>query len=172
MAARTAPTRRCSFHGSLTRDYWTENGWQRTDLLSLFAARSLELGWGTVLDSGWADWDLEVHYHPWTLVRVCTAQEDHGASKHLIRVRFELRPTAFTWLLTALGLAASALVLGVHPVASAIGFTLVLAALLAAWRRGTTLAGVVASELDDLACGQGVLRCNHKSGAELEGESI
>ena len=169
-AAGATPARRFPFQGSLTRDYWTETGWQRTELLSLFAARSLERGWGTVVDSGWADWDLEIHYRPWTWVRVYTAQEDHGGSKHLIHVRFELRPTAFTGLLTALGVAASTLALGIHPLAGAAGFGLLLVALLAAWRSGTRLAGIVASELDDLASSQGVSRCDRRSGASMNGD--
>ena len=116
-----------------------------------------------------ADWDLEIHYRPWTLVRVYTAQEDHGGSKHLIRVRFELRPTAFTKLLTTIGVLTSTLALGIHPLAAAAGFGLLLVALLIAWRRGTCFAGIVACELDDLAYSQGVSRCGRGSGASLNG---
>jgi GT2 family glycosyltransferase len=170
VADRAMPAPRFPFRGSLTCEYWTETGWQRTELLSLFAARSLEHGWGIVVDSGWADWDLEIHYRLWTLVRVYTAQEDHGGCKHLIRVRFELRPTAFTKLLTTLGVLASTLALGIHPLAAAAGFGLLLAGLLAAWRRGTSLAGIVACELDDLAYSQGVSRCERRPGANLNGD--
>ena len=54
--------------------------------------------WGKTVDSGWSDWDVEVHYHPWTMLQVCSAQEDHADGKRLIRVRYRLRPTPLAQL--------------------------------------------------------------------------
>ena len=63
--------------GRRTDDFWTEQGCERTELLGSIAYMN-ERGWGKTLDSGWEEWDLEVHCHPWTVLQVCTAQEDHG----------------------------------------------------------------------------------------------
>jgi hypothetical protein len=52
-------------------------------------------GWGTVIDSGWSGWDLEVGGYPWMIVQVCTTQEDHGSGRHMIRVRYCPRPSRF-----------------------------------------------------------------------------
>ena len=38
-----------------------------------------------------ADWDLEIHCDRWTVVRVCTVQEEHGGGKRCVRVRYRLR---------------------------------------------------------------------------------
>ena len=75
--------------------YWTEEGYQRTEFLGLVIAYLNERGWGKAIDSGWSDWDLEIYCYPWISVRVLTAQEDHGGLKHLIRVRYRLRPTRY-----------------------------------------------------------------------------
>ena len=81
--------------------YWSADWRERTELLDRVVAYLNERRWGKSLDSGWSDGDLEVHCHPWTTVQVCTAQEDHGSGKRLIRVRYRLRLSAFTKVLAA-----------------------------------------------------------------------
>src|SRR5205823_2039150 len=70
--------------------YWSEQGVERTDLLGLAVAYLDEYRWGKVIDSGWSDWDLEVYCDRWTIIRVYSAQEEHGSGKRLIRVRFRM----------------------------------------------------------------------------------
>jgi hypothetical protein len=86
------PGRALPLTGTRTAAYWTEEGYERTELLGLVIAYLTEHRRGKTIDSGWSDWDLEVHCHPWTVVRVSTAQEEHGGGKRLIRVRYRLRP--------------------------------------------------------------------------------
>jgi GT2 family glycosyltransferase len=76
--------------------YWSEHGLERTELLGLVIAYLTEHRWGKTIDSGWTKWDLQIYCHPWTVVQVCTAQEDHGSGKRLIRIRFRLRPSGYT----------------------------------------------------------------------------
>jgi hypothetical protein len=138
--------------------YWTEEGYQRTEFLGLVIAYLNERGWGKVIDSGWSDWDLEIYCHPWTVVRVCTAQEDHGGHKHLIRVGYRLRPARYLKAVGAGALfcAAAAAWLG-WPLAGCAAF---LGALCAAmWWYGTRQASRVPA-IFDLVGGQlGLIRC-------------
>jgi len=122
--------------GRLTAVYWSEEGLDRTELLGLVIAYLNEQRWGKTIDSGWESWDLEIYCHPWTVVQVCTAQEDHGARKRLIRVRYRLRPSGHTKSLgVAAALAAGAACLfQAWPVATLAG--VLLAAGLGAWWRG------------------------------------
>src|SRR5262249_38404482 len=115
--------------------YWTEGGYERTELLALVIAYLDENGWGKAIDSGWSDWDGEIYCHAWTVVQACTAQEDHGSGKRLIRVRFRLRPSGYLKVLGgAAALTGVAAGLLAWPAAS--GATLLLGACLgicAAW---------------------------------------
>jgi GT2 family glycosyltransferase len=149
--------------GSRTVAYWSEGTAERTELVGLFIAYLLEHRWGTTIDTGWSDWDVKVHCHPWTLVRVCTAQEDHGGGKHLIRVRYRLQLTGFARALAGLGLVGAAVTAGVSVGLAALGAGLVAALLLAARWRGACLAGRVVSGLDGLARGLGLIPCEAES---------
>jgi GT2 family glycosyltransferase len=145
--------------GTRTIAYWSEAGFERTELLGLFIAYLVEHRWGTVVDSGWSEWDVEVHYHPWTLFQVCTAQEDHGGGKHLIRVRYRLRPTGLAKLVASLGLVATVLAGSIHLVLAAVATGLLAAMLLAAWWRGARLASQAIGGFDKLACDLGLVYC-------------
>src|SRR5262249_19825823 len=90
------------------------------------------------------------HPHPWTVVRVCTAQEEHGDGRRLIRVRFTLRLTTYGRGLFWAGVAAGACTwsLGVPAlVISAAAF----GAGLWMWRRGTFQAASVVGVFDTVA---------------------
>jgi GT2 family glycosyltransferase len=78
--------------GRRTVAYWTEEGYERTELLAVVVAYLIEGRWGRVIDSGWGEWDLRIDCHGWTAVEVCTTQENHGGPRRLIRTRFRLRP--------------------------------------------------------------------------------
>jgi hypothetical protein len=156
--------------GTRTVEYWTEEGYQRTELLGLFIARMIECRWPMALDSGWSEWDVEIHCHFWTQVRVCTVQEDHGNSRHLIRVRFGQRLTTFAWAVLALALAAGAVALALKAPALAVPTGLALAALLAGWWRGTALGGRVAEAFDSLAHGMNLVPCAPSPGPQVPGD--
>jgi hypothetical protein len=128
-------------------------------LLGLVLAYLNERGWGKTVDSGWEDWDLEIYCHPWTVVQVCTAQEEHGGGKRLIRVRYRLRPRGSTKALAVVGVltACAAAVLQAWP-AAAVGGVL-LAASFGAWWRGTGRASRALALFDAYAAELGLIRC-------------
>jgi O-antigen biosynthesis protein len=116
--------------GTRTVEYWTESGDDRTELLGLAVVYFDEHRWGRVIDSGWSDWDLEVYCDRWTIVQICSTQEDHGGDKRLIRVRFRLL-TGGAVIQTIAASAAAA------PLAAALG----------AWPAFLTAAALLASGL-------------------------
>jgi hypothetical protein len=145
--------------GIRTVSYWTEDGCDRSGLL-VRAVKFLDAhGWGKTLDTGWSHWDLEIHCHPWTVVQVCTAQEEHGSGKRLIRVRYRLRLSGYTRTLS-LGAVVSAgaawVFLSWVPATVA---TLLAAACLGAWWRGTRRARHVVALFDSIARELGLIRC-------------
>jgi hypothetical protein len=152
--------------GSHAVAYWNEEGFERTELLGLFVAYLLEHRWGVTLDSGWAAWDLEVYCHPWTVVQVCTAQEDYGGRRRLVRVRFRLRPSGYMKAL-GLGTVLTALAaLGLLAWPAGLEARLLLAACAAGgavclglWRRGTCRAAQVVAVLDAMAGRIGLVHC-------------
>jgi GT2 family glycosyltransferase len=146
--------------GSLEMAYWSEDSCERTELLGLYVAYLLEHHWGTTIDSGWSDWDLEVHCHPWTLVRIYTAQEDHGGRKHLIRVRYQLHLTPFTKALSILIVVAGLIMSGFHLGYCGAAVGLLIGSLLGVWWRGATLAGWIVSDLDKLTSSLGLISCD------------
>jgi hypothetical protein len=138
--------------------YWSQGGDNRTHVLARFIARLAEQRWGTTADSGWSDWDVEVHYHPWTLLQVLTAQEEHGGSNHLIRVCYRLRPTELAQVIATLGMAAVAVLFSLHPVAGMVAAGGLTALALGAWWRGARYAAQAIGTLDALAVESGLLR--------------
>jgi GT2 family glycosyltransferase len=152
--------RRLPLKGSLKLAYWSEDGCERAELLGVYIAYLLEQHWGTTIDSGWSDWDLEVHCHPWTLARIYTAQEDHGGGKQLIRVRYQLHFSPFAKSLSALVLGAGLIATGLHPAYGGAVAVLLIGSLLGAWWRGASLAGLTASGLNGLASSLGLISCD------------
>jgi hypothetical protein len=129
-------------------------------LLNRAVAYLAERRWSRVIDSGWSPWDMEIFCQPWTVVQVCTAEEDHGGGRHLIRVRYRLRPSVY---MKALALAAAVAALGTPFVRSWVlaAESVVLAAACAmAWWRGAGRAAQVGAVFESLACGLGFVRCD------------
>jgi hypothetical protein len=144
--------------GRRTDRYWSQDGYERTELLGLFIAFLIEHRWGIAVDSGWSDWDVEIHYHPWTLLQVFTAQEDHGEGKRLIRVRFRVRITTLTKLVNALGLAAVAVVAGFNPWCAAAGAGLLALLFAGTWWRGLRRAARAVAAFAKLAGSMNLVR--------------
>jgi GT2 family glycosyltransferase len=144
--------------GRRTLAYWSEFGHDRTELLGVFLAHLVENRWGTIVDSGWADWDLKIHYHPWTFMEIATAQEDHGAGKRLIRLRCRLWMTDLGKIVAALTFAAVVILAGIHPLAALVSLGLCAIFWLGAWWQGIRLASRAVKAFDGLALGMGLGR--------------
>jgi hypothetical protein len=145
--------------GSRVVEYWSEEGPDRTELLGLFLAHLLEHRWGTTIDSGWADWDFQVHYHPWTLLQVSTVQEDHGSGKRLIRVRYRMGFTELARIVWGLALASVVVFAGLHPLLGMLGLAFLSVSQLVAWRVGVRLASRAVQAFDGLARSLGLICC-------------
>ena len=148
-----------SLFGKRTVAYWSEGGCQRLQLLGCVVLYLNENRWGKTLDSGWSDWDLEVYCHPWTIVQVFTAQEDHGSNKHLIRIRYRLRPSGYLHGLGILAGLSGILAAGFElwPIALAGGLFLAIG--MGMWWRGTYRAGQIMAVFDRWAHELGMLSC-------------
>jgi len=157
--ALKAPLPRLPMSGSYTVSYWTEKGYERTLLLGRVIGYLNEHRWGRTIDSGWENWDLAVYCHPWTVLQVCTAQENHGGGKRLIPVRFRLRTGGYLkllWLVMLLA-AASSFLIGIWSLSLAAG---ILAATgLGLWWRGLYRAAHAIAVWDHLAEQAGLVRC-------------
>jgi hypothetical protein len=152
------PGKRLPIRGKHTVEYWSEEGYDRTELLGLIIAYLSEHRWGKVIDSGWSDWDLQIHCHPWTVVQLSTVQEEYGSGKRLIRIRYRLRTDGYTKVLAGLSFLAGTLGLGLltrSPAVATIScFTAcgVLGAIWAwLWWRGTYRAALAVGMVDALA---------------------
>jgi hypothetical protein len=145
--------------GRHTAAYWSEECPGRVQLLGCVLLYLNEHRWGRVIDSGWSDWDLEIYCHPWTIVRVCTAEEDHGGGRQLIRVNYRLR--ASNYLIAAAGFAllggGIAGLFWPWPVAAA--GSILLAGGLFVWGRGVSRASCVLDLFDRWAEDLGMIRC-------------
>jgi GT2 family glycosyltransferase len=150
--------------GRLTTAYWSEEGGDRTQLLGRVIDYLNERRWGKVIDTGWSSWDLRVYCCPWTAVEVCTAQEDHGGGRRLIRVRYHLRAAGH---LKALGWAAAAgatCALALQAWWAAAGAALLLALCAGCWRSGGRRAAQAVAVFDAAAAQLGLLRCDSQPG--------
>jgi GT2 family glycosyltransferase len=155
--------------GRRVMTYWSEDGAERTRLLELVTAYLTERGWGKNVDSGWSDWDLEIYCHPWTVVRLATAQEEHGGGKRLIRVRCQMRlggRTKLCGILTGL-LAVVAVGLGSWAAGLAAGGVLAICA--GAWRKGTRRAAQSVAVVSAMAEKLGLTRCDRVPATEGPG---
>jgi GT2 family glycosyltransferase len=138
--------------------YWGTGRPERTDLLRRVIAHLEERHCGKSIDTGWSDCDLEVFRDPWTLVRIKTAQEDHGAGRRLVRVRHHVRWSKLAKAGILLG-SATALLLALSGTAAVAAWTATLLVLLAvAWWRGTRLLAHMAALFDNLAQDMGLVR--------------
>jgi hypothetical protein len=155
-----------SLAGTRTVDYWSETGHGRLQLLGLVVLHLNEHRWGRTIDSGWSDWDLEVYCHPWTVVQICTVQEDHGGGQQLIRVRYRLRASGSLKALGVLAVLAGAAGAQVHSGLAAAGAAVVLACCLGLWWLGTRRAARALAVIDRWAAELGMIRCPAKQPRE------
>jgi hypothetical protein len=138
-----APGERLPLTGHRSAAYWSEAGKDRTDLLGRALAILDEHRWGRVLDTGWFEWDLAVYCGSGLILRVVTAQEEHGQDKRLIRVRYRLAPTARLGVICAVSIVALAVVALTYPRVAMGAAVLVLGLGVRAWVRGLAAAARV-----------------------------
>jgi GT2 family glycosyltransferase len=134
-----------------TVSYWGAATPERTHLLQRLLRFLDALRCGTTIDSGWSDCDLEVFRDPWTAVRICTVQEEHGSGRRVIRVRYELRLTSLARVATTAALATGGAMAWFHPLATALCIGSWGAVLGAAWWKGAHLSARLAEIVDQLA---------------------
>jgi hypothetical protein len=159
------------------RHYWAETDLDRTQLLGQLVAFFDRYGWNRTIDTGWQPWDLEFQRDSWCVVRIATAQEEHGSRRRLIRLRHSVSPSGCLIALTTLAtlVTLEGLVLGAWSFIS-VGtmLTFVSVALYARgkWRAARAMAAIdaVAASLGllQLQCGTrrvATIRCN-EPGAE------
>jgi hypothetical protein len=137
--------------------YWDKDWHDRTELLRRATETLDRYRCWKVIDSGWSDWDLEASLDPWSGVRVCTAQEDHGGGRRLIRLRFQVRPGGL--IRGAAGFAAVAgplaALAGNWPAVLASAWLFAFA--IAVCRRGARLGARVAAVFDEVAREMGLM---------------
>jgi hypothetical protein len=142
------------------KQYWSENGTGRLELLGILIAQLNERRWSKTIDTGWERWDVDVFCHPWVIARLTTAQEEHGGGRSLLRVRYEVRSSGYTRLLWALG--AALVIPGIlfwsWPIALAGG--LILASGFVAYGLGLRRAASTMALVDSVAAGLEMLACD------------
>lgn len=150
-------------NGRRAINYWSERGLDRLELLDGVIQYFTENRWGRNIDSGWSDWDVEVFCHPWTVVQIATAEEDHGGGKRLVRVRHRLRPSGYLKALVAgiavAGIAGAGFLSWLNEVA--LGLMLIVPAAL--WWRGTRRAALAVAVVDRRATDMGMVRMDRPS---------
>jgi O-antigen biosynthesis protein len=137
-APGNAPGEQLPLTGHRSVAYWSEAGLDRTELLRRAMAVLDQHRWGRVLDTGWFEWDLAVHCDSGLILKVVTAQEEHGQGRRLIRIRYQLAPTARLSVIASVSLVALAIVALPYPRAGMAVAALVLALGVRAWMRGLT----------------------------------
>jgi len=168
--ARPRLPRLCSGHPKLGCNqlavYWGQAAPERTQLLHEAIDYLSELRCGKSIDTGWSDADIEVFCDPWTVVRVCTAQEEHGGGRRLIRIRYKLRLSDLAKVIALSGAVAVAFTACFSGLA-ATGIGVVLATLLgSAWYCGARLCAEVFEVFDRVALRSGLVRCGKVSGSD------
>ena len=146
--------------GRSSVSYWSEDGCERTELLGLFIAYLMEHRWGTTIDSGWSKWDMVIHSHPWTVLRVLTTQEDHGERKRLIRVRYQMLPSGLLTVAAFAGFLGSAVGVLLEGWATAVVMAGLVLCCGGIWWRGSQRAAQAAAALDGLARSLKLWRCS------------
>jgi hypothetical protein len=149
-----------SLLGNSTTEYWTEKWLDRTELLNAVVAYLTERRWAKVVDPGWSNRDLLIYCHPWTEVRICTVQEDHGSGRRLIRARFQMRPRGVMYLALAAAIIVTALVVTrIGIIAAAVVSSALLFVFAAIWAHAAQRSGRAVSVFDHAAAKLDMVQC-------------
>jgi hypothetical protein len=146
--------------------YWSEVGRDRTEILGRAVAFLDEHRWGRVLDTGWCEWDMAVYCNSGLILKVVTAQEDHGRGRRLIRIRYQLGPTARLRVIGAVSLVALEVVAQPYPRLAMGAAALVLGLGVRAWVRGLAAATRVMALFRAQAHQMDLIDCTEESRPE------
>ncbi len=158
--AAPAAAGRMPLAGALVVAYWSEEGRERTQLLDGVLSYLDAHRWEKVIDSGWASWDVRVYCHPGAAVDLCTAEEDHGGGKRLIRVRYRLRAGGYLKALTWTAAVVAPCAVGLQAWGAAASAAAALAFAAALWWRAGRRASQVVAVVEAAALALGLIRCN------------
>ena len=139
--------------------YWCEGDQHRTDLLGEAITSLSENRWTTELDPGWSEWDLVVHCNAILMLEIGTVQEEHGAGRRLIRVRYRPRLRTEAIVVVGSGLTMSVAVLPFAPWMGGVAIAAILAFVLHGWIRGRASAAQVEDLFDSSAERMGMVPC-------------
>jgi hypothetical protein len=156
-AASTDGALRLSLWRALHRAYWDGRWRDRTELLHRGAEALTARRWGSVVGSGWSEWDLEFSCNSWTVVQVSTAQEDHGGGRRLIRLRYELRPDGLVAVALGLTMVAAALAMVSGAWSAVAGAAALAGVWTGCWWRGARRASSVVAAFDKVAAEMGLV---------------
>jgi hypothetical protein len=141
----------------VTANYWSEHGHDRTELILALIRALDERRCIKVVDTGWSHWDLEIPYAPLTNVRVCTAQEEHGGGRRLIRVRYWRSLSTLARIVVGGGLIATVATAVHYPVAALVAVVPSVTVFVAAWWQGAALLRGVAAVTEEQAIRLGLI---------------
>ncbi|MFO0810208.1 MAG: glycosyltransferase [Gemmataceae bacterium] len=163
--AGAPPTADCALplSGRRTVTYWSEHGLDRLQLIGCAIQDFTENRWGRTIDSGWADWDVEVYCHLWTVVQIATAEEEHGGGKKLVRVRYRLRPSGYLKALIAVTLLIGATGAGLLSWLDEAVCAGLLAVATGLWWHGTRRAALAVAVIDRWAADMGMVRMDRRT---------
>lgn len=119
--------------------------------------------WGKILDTGWFEWDMAVYCVSGLMLKVVTAQEEHGLGRRLIRIRYQLGPTARLKVIGAVSLLALGAVASPYPRVAASAGALALGLGIRAWARGLAAATRVIALFRDQAHRMNMIECPEKT---------
>ena len=71
--------------------YWAERRLDRLSLVTDTLRQLDQQGWPNKSDTGWSDYDVEVHDTRWSRLQITTVAEEHPQGKQLIRYRLRAR---------------------------------------------------------------------------------
>lgn len=154
-----APRVPMSISGNRSVSYWDEQWRERTELLDRVVAYFTNHRWAIKVDSGWTDSDVEIYCHPWTVLHLCTAQEDHGSGKRLLRVRYRMQSSEYLKVLLAITAGIALCAIGLQSLPLAVIFGILSGASIALWLQGRKLAAWAAGLVEMLALDMGLTAC-------------
>lgn len=126
--------------------------------------------WGKMLDTGWLDWDISVYCDSGLVLKVVTVQEEHGQGKRMIRIRYQLVPSAGLRVVGAVSLVALAVVALSYPRVAMAAAALAIALGVWAWVRGLSAAARVVAMFGALAQKLNLIPCSLAAQSQLPSE--
>ena len=141
--------------GSPTVSYWNSTGSERIALLRKITGCLADHHWffrsGRVSDN----WDLDIYFGMWTILRMFSTQEDHGQGRSLIRLKYCLKTGPLARLVMGLAVLLTVLTAGTMLVWLALGISTLPVFF---WWRGTAMASRFANVVDHAASEIGLTR--------------